>query len=137
MNVEVGSPEIGRWYLHRDKGGVFVVTGIDDSSRTVEIQSFDGDIDEIDADTWAVLPLEHAAEPEDWTGPLDDIEPDDLGYSETGMAAVDRAAPLQPFRERAEAWQERAPEEPRDRGNDRFIEEKVALEEPASAPRSS
>lgn len=39
----------------------------------------------IDAETWALLPLERVEPPEDVTAPVDDIETDDLGYSETGM----------------------------------------------------
>ncbi len=114
MNESVGRPEIGQWYLHRDKGEMFRVTGYDDAARTVEIQNFDGDVDEIDADTWAALALERAAQPEDWTGPLDDVEVDDLGYAETGMRAADWAEPLQPFQPQPEAWEDETPEEERD-----------------------
>jgi hypothetical protein len=30
---------------------------------------------------WTTLPLEFAEPPEDWTGPLNDVEVDDLGYT--------------------------------------------------------
>lgn len=99
MNARVGPAEIGQWYLHRDKGEMFRVTGYDDGSRTIEIQTFGGDVDEIDADGWYAMPLELAAEPEDWTGPLDDAETDDLGSSETEMTAADRAEQLSVERE--------------------------------------
>jgi len=114
MSEFVGHPEIGQWYLHQDKGEMFRVTGIDPGTRTIEIQNFDGDVDEIDAETWSVLPLERTAEPEDWTGPLDDVEVDDLGYSETDMEAADWAEPLQPFQPQPEAWEDETPEEERD-----------------------
>src|SRR5437764_1278735 len=48
MNSAVGSPQIGQWYERTDTAEVFRVTGIDDGAGTTEIQSFDGDVDEID-----------------------------------------------------------------------------------------
>lgn len=69
MNPRVGPAEIGQWYLNRDKGEMFRVTGYDDGSRTIEIQTSGGDVDEIDADGWYAMPLELAAEPEDSSGP--------------------------------------------------------------------
>jgi hypothetical protein len=99
------NPEIGQWYLHRDKGEMFRVTAYDEATHTIEMQTFDGDVDEIDEEAWGALPLERAEEPEDWTGPLDGIEVDEL-RSDTEMTAADWAAPLQPFQPQQETWQE-------------------------------
>jgi hypothetical protein len=74
----VSGPQIGQWYERQDPTEFFQVTGIDDHARTVEIQSLNGDIGEIDWDTWSVLPLSFAKPPEDATMPLDEIEADDL-----------------------------------------------------------
>jgi hypothetical protein len=82
MNEQVGAAQIGQWYQRSDKGDMFVVTGIDDHSGAIEIQAFDGDLDEIEANLWNALPLELAEAPEDETGPLD-VDPEDLGYSES------------------------------------------------------
>ncbi|HET7756192.1 MAG TPA: DUF6763 family protein [Steroidobacteraceae bacterium] len=110
MNAGVGSARIGQWYLRRDKGEIFQVTGYDDRSGTIGIQSFDGEVDEIDGDTWRTLPLGLAEPPEDWTGPVDDVQIDDLGYSETDMTGTDWAQPLAPFAAAArEAWEETTP----------------------------
>jgi len=49
------------------------VTGYDEASSTIEIQTFEGDLDEIDEDTWKELPLDLAEAPEDWTGPVDEM----------------------------------------------------------------
>ncbi len=98
MNNQVGQARTGQWYLRHDKGEIFQVTAYDEKARTIEIQSFDGDLDEIDEEMWAAMPLEFAAQPEDWTGPVDDVEVDDLGYSETDMTARDWSEPLQPLR---------------------------------------
>jgi len=97
MNKGVGDARIGQWYSRWDKGEIFQVTGYDEPSRTIEIQSFDGELDEIDEESWATLPLGLAEPPEDWTGPVDDVEVDDLGYSETQMTGRDWAAPLAVF----------------------------------------
>ena len=106
MNEGVGRAQLGQWYRRRDKGEIFQVTGYDEHSATIEIQSFDGDLDEIDEETWAELPLGLAEPPEDWTGPVDDVERDDLGYSETAMTGADWAQPLEPFASRREAWED-------------------------------
>lgn len=97
MNTGVGRPRIGQWYAHCDKGEIFQVIGLDEDSRTIEIQGFGGDLDELEEESWAALPLALAAPPEDWTGPVDDVERDDLGYSETEMTGADWSAPLQPL----------------------------------------
>lgn len=49
----VGYPRVGQWYSRADKGEMFQVTGRDYRAGTVEIQSFDGDVDEIDVEAWA------------------------------------------------------------------------------------
>jgi len=110
MNAGVGKAEIGEWYTRADKGEVFQVVGIDERAHTIEIQVFDGDLDEIDEETWGALPLERCAPPEDWTGPVDEVEPDDLGYSDTAMRPADWREPLQPVRPGEESWSGVPPE---------------------------
>jgi len=114
MNANLMRPEIGQWYAHNDKGELFQVVGRDDESRNIEIQYVDGDIDEIDAETWALLPLERVEPPEDVTAPLDDIETDDLGYSETDMTEADWQEELEPLKVQAESWEDTEPEDERD-----------------------
>jgi hypothetical protein len=62
---------IGQWYLRRDTGETFLVTDCDEESETVEIQTSDGDLDELDEEVWQSLPLALAEPPQDWTGPID------------------------------------------------------------------
>lgn len=111
MNNGVGTARLGQWYLRRDKGEIFQVTGYDKEASTIEIQTFDGDLDEIDEESWRMLPLGLAEPPEDWTGPMDDVERDDLGYSETEMSGADWAEPLDPYPPAPEAWEETAAED--------------------------
>jgi hypothetical protein len=74
---------------------MFHVVAVDNDERVVEIQDFDGGVDEIDLDSWFAMPLDAAEPPEDWTGPVDDVEADDLGYaSDTDMTARDWRGPL-------------------------------------------
>lgn len=84
-------PIVGNWYAHRDKGDVFQVVAIDDHDGTIEIQEFDGGLDEVDLETWNAMPIEAAAPPEDWGGPLDDVEPDEFGYTD-----YEAARPVEP-----------------------------------------
>ncbi len=78
-------PIEGNWYLDLDGGQKFEVLVVDDVSGGIEIQYFDGNIDQIDLDAWNNMHLEPIEEPEDWTAPLDDVEPDDIPYSEMGL----------------------------------------------------
>lgn len=114
MNVYVGKPEIGQWYTHTDKGEAFLVVGRDERAQTIEIQNFDGDIDEIDDEVWATLSLERSEAPEDFTGPLDDIEKDDLGCSDTEMKPGEWNEPLESVKPGKELWEETTAEDERD-----------------------
>jgi hypothetical protein len=83
------NPLIGVWYRNLELGNLFEVIALDEKDHTVEIQEFDGSVDEIDMDTWYQLTLEICAEPEDLSGALDVGEFDDLGSSITDTAPDD------------------------------------------------
>jgi len=89
-------PVVGQWYNHLDKGDLFQVVALDEESGWIEIQEFDGDLDEIDVEEWRQMRIEAAAPPEDWTGPVDEIEPDDLGYSDVSYEEGEER-PLEAF----------------------------------------
>lgn len=89
-------PLVGQWYNHLDKGDLFQVVALDEASGTIEIQEFDGDLDEIDFEEWRQMIVESAAAPEDWTGPVDEIEADDRGYTDAGYEERE-TRPLEPF----------------------------------------
>jgi len=78
-------PIEGNWYLDLDSGQKFEVVVIDEVSNSIEIQYFDGNIDQIYMEAWNEMNLELIEEPEDWTASLDDVEPDDIQYSEMGL----------------------------------------------------
>ena len=87
-------PQVGRWYAHRDKGQMFQVVAVDDEEGFVETQDFDGDVDEVDLETWFAMPLDPVAPPEDWSGPVDDVDDEELGYAPTELSARDWRTPL-------------------------------------------
>jgi len=77
-------PIIGQWF-RRPSGTLFEVVAIDDDDRTVEIQQFDGTIDEVDMESWADLLLTEVSAPEDWSGSVD-MDPEDfVGKKNTDM----------------------------------------------------
>ena len=85
MNSIVGSPQIGQWYERMDDAEIFQVTGIDDGAGMIEIQSFDGDIDEVDLRLWSALPLEFAQPPDDWITAVQDLDAQDVASSQAEM----------------------------------------------------
>src|SRR5437868_15410896 len=67
-------PEIGLWY--RLSGGeLFEVVAVDDDDGTIDIQHFDGTVEEMDIEDWDAQwedgALEPAEAPEDWSGSVD------------------------------------------------------------------
>jgi hypothetical protein len=82
-------PVVGQWYRSpaADKGEIFQVVDVDAEDDTIEVQYFDGDIEELSDEEWRSRSLKTCAPPEDWTGPYDGVRSEDLGYSDTDMAA--------------------------------------------------
>jgi hypothetical protein len=70
---------VGQWYLRPDTHETFQLIDWDEHSGTARVQMCDGSLDEIDEDTWRALSPEPVEAPEDWTGPLDNLETGDLG----------------------------------------------------------
>jgi hypothetical protein len=74
-------PSVGDWY--RLSGGeLFEVVAVDDDDGTIEIQYFDGTVQEMDLEDWEAhcedRALEAAEPPEDWSGSVD-VEPEEEG----------------------------------------------------------
>ena len=79
MNGEL-EPIEGNWYHHIDREKDFMVVDVNKLEGTVDIQYFDGDIEELEMEEWEDMDLEEIEPPEDWSGPINDLESDDLGY---------------------------------------------------------
>ena len=70
-------PVQGQWYEDLDEEAVFQVMSVDPDEELVTIQHENGEIEEIDLDTWHELDLEKAEQPEGWSGSEDDSDDDD------------------------------------------------------------
>ena len=77
-------PIVGNWYKNVEEETEFEVVAVDEDAQTVEIQYFEGEVEEIDLDSWYEMVLEPIEPPEDWSGAYDQMEPDDLDYDTTG-----------------------------------------------------
>jgi hypothetical protein len=73
-------PVPGQWYENLEEEESFRVLSMDEDSELVEIEYLDGDIEEIDLETWHEMDLELTQEPEGWSearGEDDDEDDDD------------------------------------------------------------
>lgn len=70
-------PIKGQWYENLEDGDLFQVLSFDEDSELVEVQYEDGDIEEVDYETWQEMDLELADEPEGWIGGDEDDDDDD------------------------------------------------------------
>jgi hypothetical protein len=77
--MAVQYPVIGQWF-RRPNGTLFEVVAIDEGAMTVEIQQFDGTVDEFDIERWPDLLLTEASAPKDWSGSVD-MDPEDYDGS--------------------------------------------------------
>jgi hypothetical protein len=69
------APVIGEWF-RRAGGDSFEIVAIDRDDHTIEIQYFDGTVEEMELEEWRESEIETCEAPEDWTGSLD-VEPED------------------------------------------------------------
>ncbi|ALP53295.1 hypothetical protein Tel_09075 [Candidatus Tenderia electrophaga] len=91
-------PVVDNWYQHLDKGQRFRVVAVDQDGRTVELQHFDGDVEEVDFDDWYQMAIALAEPPESWAGATDIGNADDFGTEVTDTKAGDWNEPLKEFK---------------------------------------
>jgi hypothetical protein len=101
MDNEI-EPSVGSWYQDLINGRIFQVVALDEDEAQVDLQHSDGDIEELSLDEWHSMDLEAVDAPDDWTGPLDDAERNNLEFASTrsegearGRAQSRRSASLQ------------------------------------------
>jgi hypothetical protein len=104
-------PVVGSWYRHTEKGQLFRVVAFDEDRGIVELQHFDGDLEEIDASDWFDMDIEPAEAPEDWAGPVDGAETDDSAYDKTARPWKDSPEERESDEEE---WEDEGPEKDRD-----------------------
>jgi hypothetical protein len=59
-------PVPGQWYENLEDEESFRVLKVDEDAELVEIEHLDGEIEEMDLETWHEMDLEEAEEPEGW-----------------------------------------------------------------------
>lgn len=82
-------PLIDDWYEDRDNGRQFRVVALDEDGDTIGIQYLEGDLNELDRSAWGQTSITAIEAPEDWSAPFDDVETDDLGYSDPDLHLPD------------------------------------------------
>ena len=78
-------PVVGDWF-ETATGEVFEVVALDQDEGTLEIQYFDGAVEELELETWLELELVPIEPPEDYSGSLD-MSREDYGFEMDGQAA--------------------------------------------------
>jgi hypothetical protein len=58
----------GQWYLDRESGDIVQIVSVDEDDGSIDMQHTDGSLEETSMD--------------DWVGPFDDLEADDIGLPE-------------------------------------------------------
>jgi hypothetical protein len=84
-------PAVGEWFKDIS-GRTFEIVAVDEA--TVGIQYFDGDLAEVDMDVWFEMDLQSIPEPEDWSGPYDNLGKDDFADSGAGLHPEDWNGPF-------------------------------------------
>jgi len=90
--MSVPQPEIGEWYrLHGEQ--LFEVVAIDEAAGTIEVQYFDGTVEEFELgdwnEQWKSGAIKSAEAPEDFSGSVD-VESEDESASSLDSIDTDR-----------------------------------------------
>ena len=99
-------PVAGQWYLHLDKGQPFCVLDADELEDRIDIQHFDGGIEEFGFAAWFAMDLDIAAEPEDASGALDDVESVTNDPDSNPITSLDWRTSLETGKRGSEAWED-------------------------------
>lgn len=88
------TPRIGDWYKNT-VGDAFEVVAQDEDDETLELQYYDGTVEELDPETWESMHPEPIELPEDWSGSMDlareDTQPPEIWVeTEDWMSELER-----------------------------------------------
>ncbi|TPQ29223.1 hypothetical protein PL263_11235 [Methylomonas sp. EFPC3] len=78
----IADPVIGRWYKDLESNLTFKVVAIEGADESIEVQYANGDLGEYDNESWYGSTIDYIEDPDDWSAPFDDLEADDLGYTD-------------------------------------------------------
>ncbi len=89
------NPVVGEWYRYNTVI-VFEVVAMDRDDGTIEVQYFDGTVEEFDNESWSSMYVEEVEAPEDWSGSMD-IEKEDYRIDIEETPTKEWANPLDFF----------------------------------------
>ena len=75
-------PVPGQWYENLEEEEQFRVLTVDEDSELIEIEYLDGDIEELDVESWHEMDLEKIAQPEGWSEDDEEEEEDEDDWDE-------------------------------------------------------
>jgi hypothetical protein len=75
-------PVAGQWYENLEEEEQFRVLTVDEDSELIEIEYLDGDIEELDVESWHEMDLEKINEPEGWSESEEDDDEDEDDWEE-------------------------------------------------------
>lgn len=71
MRLSHERPVVGEWYLDMEQSQQFEIVAADFQEKVIEVQFFEGELEEIDLDTWYAMKVMAIAAPNDWSGPFE------------------------------------------------------------------
>jgi hypothetical protein len=83
MQIQPHTVVVGDWYRVGEEPA-FEVVAVDADQETIEIQYYDGTVEEVDFDSWLEMAPQPAPPPEDWNGAMD-LEKEDYGLDPDRM----------------------------------------------------
>ena len=81
------APRIGNWYKN-SSGDSFEIVAQDEEDDTLELQYYDGTVEELDRETWESMLPQPIEPPEDWSGSMD-LAREDFQDFEVGSETAD------------------------------------------------
>ncbi|MDH3646637.1 MAG: hypothetical protein OER80_07670 [Gammaproteobacteria bacterium] len=90
--MTVINPVVGDWYK-KTGGSLFEVVAIDDDDGTIEVQHYDGTVEEYEIEGWREMLISTVEPPEDWSGSFD-MDREDYGVDRDERAADPYGNPL-------------------------------------------
>ena len=95
MKTEL-TPVVGNWFQTLE-GPQFEVVEINNDEGIIEIQYFDGQIDELSFEEWSTEGIIASAEPDEWTGAYEDMELEEFGFTDTSIPTYGQSFSLEDF----------------------------------------
>ena len=77
-------PLVDNWYQDRNREERFTIVAFDQDDGLLELQYENGDLEEIDIDTWYEMDIETVAMPEDWSLARDNMDKQEAAEVEDG-----------------------------------------------------